>query len=129
MMGSGNATHCTAPVIPRPVVDVKIATDSSFLGWGATIGRARIAVLWEWERLWSHVNKKELQTCFIALEYFVPHLRDIHVQLSVDNTAAVSYLNHAGGTRSKALSDLAIAIVNGVYRERLTVQQFTYQVL
>ena len=58
---------------------------------------ARIAGLWEWERLRSHINKKELQTCFVALEYFVPHLRDIHVQLSVDNTAAVSYLNHAGG--------------------------------
>ena len=49
-------------------------------------------------------------TCFIALEYFVPHLRDIHVQLSVDNTAAVSCLNHAGETRSHTLPDLAIAI-------------------
>ena len=101
--------HCSAPVFSPPV-DVKIATDSSFLGWGATMGHARIAGLWEWERLWSHINKKELQTCFIALEYFVSHLRDIHVQLSVDNTAAVSYLNHAGGTKSQALSDLAIAI-------------------
>ena len=63
------------------------------------IGHARIASLWEWERLWSHINKKELQTCFIALKYFVSHLRDIHVQLSVDNTAAVSYLNHAGGDK------------------------------
>ena len=101
--------HCSAPVFSPPV-DVKIATDSSFLGWGATMGHARIAGLWEWERLWSHINKKELQTCFSALEYFVSHLRDIHVQLSVDNTAAVSYLNHAGGTRSQALSELAIAI-------------------
>ena len=102
--------HCSAPVFSPPV-DVKIATNSSFLGWGATMGHARIAGLWEWERLWSHINKKELQTCFIALEYFVSHLiRDIHVQLSVENTAAVSYLNHAGGTRSQALSDLAIAI-------------------
>ena len=55
-------------------------------------------------------KQEELQTCFISLEYFVPHLRNIHVQLSVDNTAAVSYLNHAGGTRSQVLSDLAIAI-------------------
>ena len=101
--------HCSAPVFSPPV-NVKIATDSSFLGWGATMGHARIAGLWEWERLWSHINKKELQTCFIALEYFVSHLRDIHVQLSVDNTAAVSYLNHAGGTRTQALSDPAIAM-------------------
>ena len=78
------------------------------------MGYARIG-LWEWERLWSHINKKELQICFIALEYFVLHLRDIHVQLSVDNTAAVSYLNHAGGTRSQAWSDLATAIRNVVY--------------
>ena len=101
--------HCSAPVFSPPV-DVKIATNSSFLDWGATMEHARIAGLWAWERLWSHINKKELQTCFIALEYFVSHLRDIHVQLSVDNTAAVSYLNHAGGTRSQALSDLAITI-------------------
>ena len=92
------AHHCTAPVIPPPV-DVKIAT----------MGHARIAGLWEWERLWSRINKKELQTCFIALEHFVPHLRDIHVQLSMDNTAVVSYLSHVGRTRSQALSDLAIA--------------------
>ena len=40
--------HCSAPVFSPPV-DVKIATDSSFLGWGATMGHARIAGLWEWE--------------------------------------------------------------------------------
>ena len=51
-----------------PPVDVKTATDSSFLGWGATMGHGRIAGLWEWERLWSHINKKELQTCYIVLE-------------------------------------------------------------
>ena len=38
--------HCTAPVIPPPV-HVKIVTNSFFLGWGATMGRARIADLWE----------------------------------------------------------------------------------
>ena len=110
--------HCSAPVFSPPV-DVKIATDSSFLGWGATMGHARIAGLWEWERLWSHINKKDLQTCFIALEYFLSHLRDIHVQLSVDNTAAVSYLNHAGGTRSQALSDLGIAIWEWCLQRRI----------
>ena len=112
--------HCKAPVFSPPV-DVKIATNSSFLGWGATMGHARIASLKEWERLWSHINKKELQTCFNALEHFVSHLRDIHVQLSVDNTAAVSYLNHAGGTRSQALSDLAIAIWEWCLQRRINL--------
>ena len=120
--------HCSAPVF-SPSVNVKIATDSSFLGWGATMGHARIASLWEWERLWSHINKKELQTCFIALEYFVSHLRDIHIQLSVDNTAAVSYLNHAGGQGQKLCQISQLQFGNGVYRERFIFQQFTYQAL
>ena len=68
---------------------------------GVQLWNARIAGLWEWERVWSHINKKELQTCFIAPEYFVLHLRDIHVQLSVDNTAAVSYVYHSGGGGGK----------------------------
>ena len=120
--------HCTAPVIPPPV-DVKIATDSSFLGSGATMGHARIACLWEWERLWSHINKKELQTCFIALEYFVPHRRGVHVQLLVDNIAAVSYLNHAGGQGPKLCQIWQLQFGNGVYRERFIFQQFRYHVL
>ena len=121
--------YCKAPVILTPV-DVKIATDTSFLGWGATMGHARIAGLWEWEKLWSHINKKELQTCFTALEYFVPHLRDIHVQLSVDNTAVVSYLNHAGGTRQgpKLCQIWQLEFGNSVYRERFIFQQFIYHV-
>ena len=52
--------HCTALVI-FPPVDMEIATDSSFLGWDATMGHVRIAGLWERERMWSHINKTELQ--------------------------------------------------------------------
>ena len=74
-------------------------------------------------------NKKEMQTCFIALEYFVPHLRDIHVQLSVDNTAAVSYLNHAEVQGPKLCQIWQLQFGNGVYRERFAFQQFIYQVL
>ena len=92
------------------------------------MGHARIAGLWEWERLWSHINKTELQTCFIALQYFVSHLRDIHVQLSVDNTAAVSYLNHAGGQGHKLCQISQLQFGNGVYRGFI-FQQFTYQAL
>ena len=121
--------HCTAPVFSPPV-DMKIATNLSFLGWGATMGHAIIAGFWEWERLWSHINKKELQTCFIALEYFVSHLRDIHVQLSVDNAAAVSYLNHAGGDKVTQLCQISqLQFGNDVYREGFIFQQFTYQAL
>ena len=132
MVGSGNATplhHCTAPVIP-PTSRCENSSNSSLLGWGATMGLARIASSWEWERLWSHINRKELQICFIAPEYFVPHLTDIHVQLSVDNTAVVSHVNHAGGTLGPKFCQIwQLQFGNGVYRERFIFQQFTYQVL
>ena len=109
MVGSRNAT----PLHSSSVFPTSRCENSNrliFPGLGCNYGACQNSQSMGMERLWSHINKKELQTCFIALEYFVSHLRDIHVQLSVDNTAAVSHLNHAGGgTRSQALSDLAIA--------------------
>ena len=63
--------HCTAPVISPPV-DVKIATDSPFLGWGATVGNARIAGLWEWKRLWSHINKKNCRPVSLLWNILFP---------------------------------------------------------
>ena len=63
-------------------------------------------------------KQEKTPNLFHCAGIFVPHLRDIHVQLRVDNTVAVSYLNHAGGTRSQTLSDLAIAIWESMCSQR-----------
>ena len=114
--------HCTVSVIP-PRVDVKIATDSSFLSWGSTMGHASIAGLWEWERLCSHINKKELQTCFIAVEYSCSAVGKKYCCCKLSESCG------GRGTRSQALLDRHTVQLNGVHRERFIFQQFTYQVL
>ena len=47
---------------------------------------------------------------FLALQLSVPNYRNSHVQLSLDNTTAVAYLNHQGGTKSVQLSAIATEI-------------------
>ena len=47
---------------------------------------------------------------FLALQVLDPNYWNGHVQLSLDNTTAVAYLNHQGGTKSVQLSALAIEI-------------------
>ena len=49
--------HCTAPVIPPPA-DVKMETDSSFLGLGAAMGHARIAVFGVGKTVVPHKQKR-----------------------------------------------------------------------
>ena len=43
---------------------------------------------------------------FLALKMFASNLLNEHILLLIDNTTAVSYINHKGGTTSKTLSDL-----------------------
>ena len=40
---------------------------------------------------------KELRAAFLVLQLLVPNYRNGHVQLPLDNTTAVAYLNHQGG--------------------------------
>ena len=40
---------------------------------------------------------KELMTAFLALQLLVPNYPNGHIQLSLDNTTAVAYLNHQEG--------------------------------
>ena len=45
-----------------------------------------------------------------ALKTLVFLQRNIHIQLVIDNSTTIAYLNHRGGTHSKGPSDLAVEI-------------------
>ena len=51
------------------------------------------------EKIFWHINIKELMAAFLALQLLVPNHRNGHVQLSLVNTTAVAHLNHLGGTK------------------------------
>ena len=54
-----------------------------------------------------HINYLETLAAFFALQCFASELRLARVQIHIDNTAAVFYLNNMGGTRSTSLNKLA----------------------
>lgn len=55
----------------------------------------------------NHINILELQAGFFALKAFCKHSKNTHVQLQIDNTTAVAYIMHMGGSKSHQLNELA----------------------
>ncbi len=52
-------------------------------------------------------HKLEMEAVFLALKDFQPQLEQQHVLIRTDNTSVVSYRNHQGGIRSRALCNQA----------------------
>ena len=101
--------NCTSKICtPQP--NILISTDSSDFTWGAIQNQVKIQGLWRDSQLGWHINIKELIAAFLALQLLVSNCRNVHIQLSLDNTTAVAYLNHQVGTKSVQLSALATKI-------------------
>ena len=92
--------------------DVVIFSDASLTGWGACCEEITTRGPWTLADKSRHINELELLGAFYALQVFTQHSSDISVQLYLDNSTAVSYINKCGGTRSKALCDLASCVIN-----------------
>ena len=94
--------------------DLIITSDASDLGWGAWCGKKSVQGLWSQEEMFWHINPRELQAAYLALKIFSPPQINqlFHIQLQIDNQAAVSYINHLGGTHSKLLCQLSLDLWN-----------------
>ena len=94
--------------------DLIITSDASDLGWGAWCGKKSVQGLWSQEEMFWHTNPRELQAAYLALKIFSPPQINqlFHIQLQIDNQAAVSYINHLGGTHSKLLCQLSLDLWN-----------------
>ncbi len=84
-----------------------VTTDASSTGWGATCNGQAASGLWTGPRLLWHINCLELWAVHLALRQFRPLLLGKHVLVRTDNTAAASYINRLGDTRSHRMSQLA----------------------
>ena len=56
------------------------------------------------------INILELKAAFFALKSFCSQANETHVQIQIDNTTAVSYINNMGGSKSPVLNTLAIEL-------------------
>ena len=93
------------PVYERDV-DFIIQTDSSDFAWGAVFEEKETQGFWnEYERL-LHINCKELLAVNLGVKAFASELNNVHIQVQVDNTTAVCYINKMGGTHSVKCNDI-----------------------
>ena len=54
-----------------------------------------------------YINYLELLAAFYALQTFAANAQNLHVQLKLDNSTAISYLSNMGGSKSDSLNFLA----------------------
>jgi ribonuclease HI len=52
-----------------------------------------------------HINYLELKAGFLSIKHFCKNTKNCHIQLYMDNTVAVTYINKMGG-KIKTLNDL-----------------------
>ncbi|XP_068704131.1 uncharacterized protein [Montipora foliosa] len=90
--------------------NIQLQTDASNKGWGAVYGDQQIGGRWNTNEARDHINILELKAAFFALKSFCNLANETHVQIQIDNTTAVSYINNMGGSKSPALNNLAIEL-------------------
>ena len=96
-------------------------SDASDQGWGAAVADQLVSgTLLDGEDLLS-TNHKELLAVERGLYQLRHCLRGHVVAVFSDNTTAVAYLRHQGGTLSPALNEIAQRILRWAEREEVTI--------
>ena len=85
-----------------------IKSDTPTLEWGAVLDSRVIGGRWTVSESSSRINYLELLAAFFALKAFCLNSQRCTVQLQLDNSTAVIYVNYMGGTKSLALNELTI---------------------
>ena len=102
-----NLHSCVKPVSRGPP-DMILKTDSSKTGWGGIVENTSLKTggHWSYTEQNQHINVLEMTAAFLTLQFFCATKSDIHVQLFLDNSAAVANLAHMGG-KTDELNSLA----------------------
>ena len=103
-------------LISQPALTIE--SDASDLGWGATCLSSKDVTggVWSSQERLLHINCKELLAAWLGLQCYAKNMRNCHVHLKIDNTAAVAYINKMGGAPSRDLCQLALQDVELVHR-------------
>ena len=87
--------------IHPPDIDFTIHTDASEIGWGATDGNNPTSGKWIKEK-GNHINYLELKAIYLAVKSYRRYwMGKKHIQVKLDNTTAIAYINNMGGSVSE----------------------------
>ena len=88
-----------------------LSSDASGKGWGISDGPTDGGGKWnDLEKARAEenqINYLELWAAFMALRAYCSEENNVHVKLDIDNTTAIAYINHMGGTKSHDCNELA----------------------
>ena len=94
------------PIVP----DLIIFYDASKMSWGAVSNGVRTNKKWSAQEKMLHKNVLELKGVLLAIEALLKKQSQITVSLNMDNSTAVSYINHKRGTHSMELILLTLEL-------------------
>jgi hypothetical protein len=104
-----NLKHSGVNIVPpRPAM--VIYSDASLTGWGAACKDVNTGGHWTKDQQNKYIKELELMAAFYALQTFTASVVDCSLELMVDNTTAVSYINRQGGCKSRTLYSVALSI-------------------
>ena len=69
---------------------------------------------WSQDERLIHINELELVAALYGLNCFTDSSRDTSVELRIDNTSAVSYINKLGGVNPPRFVQLPLRLLVGV---------------
>jgi hypothetical protein len=92
--------------------DLEIYTDASLSGWGACCNEVRTRGSWTLTDSTRHINELELLGALFAVQAFAVRSKNIAIRIHLDNVTAVAYINHCGGTRSRALTVISAELTS-----------------
>ena len=82
-----------------------IYTDASLQGWVPSVRPGdKTGGQWSVNEQTLHINILELKACQLALLSFCKELSNTHLQVFMDNTTNVSYINKFGGKSSELIT-------------------------
>ena len=93
--------HCSFYPLTKSDPDIELSTDaSSSGGWGAACLSESAGGRWSVAEQGQHINVLELLAVEYALKSFEGLIKGKHVKVLSDNSCAVAYLTHMGGSQS-----------------------------
>ena len=105
-----NIEFCDGSPVKTPPPDLMIFTDASKQGWGAVCDNQQANRKWSATEKLLHINIVELKGAFLATQALLKNKRSMTVSLNMDNSSAVAYINHKGGTHLLQLLHLTLAL-------------------
>ena len=86
--------------------NVVIESDASLRGWGAASDEITTGGPWSPQEKQYHINCLEILAASLAVKTFVKNKSDLTILVMIDNTTAVSYINHLGGPVSPLATEI-----------------------